>query len=188
MRVPWIDAPAQRTTDIAELIDVFPTVSDVMNVPLPENETFDGKSLAASLERGASSSSLVHTPQSQWALSQFMRCPPSNAQPADYWEGGTCLFVDRSQMQFMGYSLRVPEWRYTEWRQWNASSLTPDWSTSGLVGTELYRHPSVGMNYSFDEFENINEAADQPDIVSQLSAQLRSIVTNQTRIPSLRPQ
>lgn len=186
MRVPWIDAPAKRSSDIAELIDVFPTVSDITNVPLPQNETFDGKSLAASLTRGASTSSAALAPERQWALSQFMRCPPSDAQPADYWEGSTCLFVDRSQMQFMGYSLRVPEWRYTEWRRWNASTLTPDWSTAGLVGTELYRHSPVGMNYSFDAFENVNEAAGLPGVVSQLSAQLRSIVANQTRIPSFR--
>jgi hypothetical protein len=49
----------------------------------------------------------------------------------------TCRYVDRSQMQFMGYSLRVPEWRYTEWRRWNARELQADWSEAGLVGVEL---------------------------------------------------
>ena len=43
------------------------------------------------------------------------------------------------------------------------------------------------MNYSFDAFENENYATKQPAIASQLSDQLRSIVANETRIPSFRP-
>jgi hypothetical protein len=92
MQVPWYDAPPRRTSAIAELIDVFPTVADVMGVPLPANETFDGKSLVQVLQVAADSS-FVPPPLRQWALSQFMRCPPEGAAPAEYWEGGTCLYV-----------------------------------------------------------------------------------------------
>ncbi len=50
-----------------------------------------------------------------------------------------------------------------------------------------YSHPPVGLNYSFDAFENENEAAAQPAVAAQLAAMLREVVANQTRIPSLRP-
>ena len=46
--------------------------------------------------------------------------------------------------------------RYTEWTRWNGSALAPDHSDAGFFGHELYTHRDVGIDYSFDEFENVN--------------------------------
>ena len=45
--------------------------------------------------------------------------------------------LPKNNNKFMGYSLRVPGYRYTEWRKWNGTTLTADWSKDGLVGVEL---------------------------------------------------
>ena len=73
-----------------------------MGVPLPTNETFDGKSVASVVVPSVKLASDQSTLR-QWALSQFMRCPPENASEKDFWEGQTCLFVDRAQMQVRYY-------------------------------------------------------------------------------------
>jgi hypothetical protein len=78
-------------------------------------------------------------------------------------------------------------YRFTEWTKWNGSSLTPDHTPEGLVGVELYSHHPVGLSYSFDMFENANEASSNPAAVSSLRALLHDALANQTRIPSLPP-
>jgi hypothetical protein len=35
-----------------------------------------------------------------------------------------CIEVDRSQIMYMGYSLRVHGWRYTAWQPWNGTTLS----------------------------------------------------------------
>jgi hypothetical protein len=48
--------------------------------------------------------------------------------------------TERSAFRFMGYTVRVDRYRYTEWRAWDGGNLTADWSEAGLVGAELYDH------------------------------------------------
>lgn len=66
---------------------------------------------------------------------------------------------------------------------WNGSSLSPMWfpnpSTSQYV--ELYDHQfdtgPIGAKI-WDDFENVNEAEAHPDLVSSLSAQVRTFYDN----------
>ena len=94
---------------------------------------------------------------------------------------------------FMGYTLRTPEYRFTEWTKWNGTTLTPDHTAKGLVGVELYRHddsptsPAWGLEYSFDHWENENLAAANPEVVKELTALLHSVQANETRIASFTP-
>ena len=116
------------------------------------------------------------------ALSQYMRCPADRANASMYWRDNACLMTDRTLLQFMGYSLRTAEWRYTEWVRWDGVKLRPIWDA--LVGRELYSH--VGDDGSdFDGFENVNEVTTAPaGVVAGLSATLHAVVANQTRLPS----
>ena len=72
------------------LIDVYPTLSELCQVPAPEN--LQGQSLVPMLKDASA-------PGRGWALSQVTRGGKPGAK-----EPG-----------FFGYSLRTPRWRYTEW-------------------------------------------------------------------------
>ena len=92
------------------------------------------------------------------AFSQFPRCPQYNMEkePAK-WQ---CVPVPREQITIMGYSIRVADARYTEWRLWH--NCNADWSSNGIVAKELYDHSQdSGLGVaSFDEFEFQNLAYD----------------------------
>lgn len=46
--------------------------------------------------------------------------------------------TDRLDVPWMGYSMRTPEFRYTEWAKWDGKTQTADWTR--LAGRELYDH------------------------------------------------
>jgi len=121
------------------LIDVYPTLSQLCGVPAPEN--LQGQSLVPML----SDASVTGR---GWTLSQVTRNGKGGAR------GET----------FFGYSLRTPDWRYTEWDE-------------GREGRELYDHRR-------DPRELTNLAADpaHAQTVQELSAQLRAAV--QTTFPA----
>ena len=50
-----------------------------------------------------------------------------------------------------------PSWHVVAWCRWDGSSLAPDHSPAGLVAVELYSHEDVGIDYSFDAFENVSD-------------------------------
>jgi iduronate 2-sulfatase len=202
VRAPWLPHSAgARTGVLAELIDVWPTMADVLGVPLAEGLA-DGVSLLPVLEAAPAQRPAVAAATKQYALSQYMRCPArAGTDPALFSEKNACLFQDRSQTRFMGYSLRTAAWRYTEWARWNGDALLPEWTaepccpvggcadtanSSASIGCELYTHVDaqgeVDDGSDFDSFENANQALAHPDVVQQLSALLRAAVANTTRI------
>ena len=191
IRAPWLPASAGRVTHtLAELVDVYPTAVDLAGADgPPAGETpLDGVSLGwvlrapsaeaeAALESGGGAGKAA-------VLSQFGRCPlaADKAHPAwitntsEMWMNNWCEFVDRSEIPWMGFSMRTAEWRYTEWAAWNGTALRPDWSTN--AGVELYDHRGDnGTN--FDATENVNVAKQNADIVAQLSTQLHALVASQ---------
>jgi hypothetical protein len=122
-----------------------------------------------------------------WALSQYPRCPAPGTKPEDYYKSNKCEFVERSKIPVMGYSLRTDQWRMTLWTTWVGTTLKPDWDK--LIGTELYAHEAgfadgdgagtacdTMVNGCFDGFENSNEADANPQVVKELTAQLKRIV------------
>ena len=129
-------------------------------VPLAAAETLDGTSLVPLLR----DPTLTMLPSRGWALSQYPRCPAEGDDPAEYYKHNKCEFIERSKIPFMGYSLRVDTWRYTEWVRWNGSALRPIWEQP--VGVEMYAHDAgnaskcnTASNACFDGFENKNLAS-----------------------------
>ena len=93
----------KRSQEIVELVDIYRTVLDLAGgVPEPTEDTLpiEGNSLAPLLGgRG------------RWepkpALTMYPRCPPSSAAGED-WVDDACIHtVERSEFEFMGYSMRV---------------------------------------------------------------------------------
>ena len=70
----------------------------------------------------------------------------------------------------MGYTIRSKDFRYTEWRRFNCSIMSPmtncaadkeavpQWGDAELWGVELYDHTG-DPSTSWSEYENINLAA-----------------------------
>eukprot|EP00927_Polykrikos_kofoidii_P070038 TRINITY_DN6587_c0_g1_i1.p1 TRINITY_DN6587_c0_g1~~TRINITY_DN6587_c0_g1_i1.p1 ORF type:complete len:740 (-),score=57.78 TRINITY_DN6587_c0_g1_i1:99-2318(-) len=176
MRVPWIRASTKgvRTKVLAELIDIFPTMADALDLPLDSTEELDGTSLLAVLKRPKSASIAAAT--KSYALSQYPRCPKDSENPMEHFKVNDCNMIDRSQIDFVGYSIRTAKWRYTEWVRWNGSTLRPIWSEQ--VGTELYSHEGDD-GFDFDAFENSCDNDQHPDVVEELSEKLHNIVDNQ---------
>ena len=95
------------------------------------------------------------------ACSQMAHClfdPKTNATIDPFKVADSCTMVPRNRLQYMGYSCRTNEWRYTEWRYWIGEKLQADWSRAPK-GIELYAHAyTLGKPVDFDAFENVNLA------------------------------
>jgi iduronate 2-sulfatase len=105
---PGIGKGGVKTASLSELIDIFPTLTELCGLPAPPK--LDGTSLVPVLKDGGAT---VKTA----ALTQHPR-------PALYWGGGP-----QALPQVMGYALSTDRWRYHEWR---------DFNTGAVVARELY--------------------------------------------------
>ena len=134
---------AGRFTDSpAQLLDMYPTLAALAGLPAPSH--VDGVDLSSLFGEP------TRTDVSAGAFSQQARCYQKDASTphptllqASLTRMMTCEFVDRGTMDFMGYSVRTREWRYTTWLKWNGHALAPLWNTT--VGTELYDHRASTM-------------------------------------------
>lgn len=87
-----------------------------------------------------------------WALTQVVRhcvAGPGPAKPKA---------ADTPPNQFLGYSLRTPRWRYTEWDE-------------GREGRELYDHDADPH-----ELTNLSAVPAHEDVVADLSRRLADAV------------
>lgn len=167
-----------RTSTLAELVDIYPTIVDLAGVSPPTGVKLDGVSLGWSLRPG-----MDWRQGKPAALSIFPRCPLNQSSatwitdPTYQWMNNWCEFVDRSEIPWMGYSMRTARWRYTEWAAFNGTSEMPIWTK--LAGQELYDH---SIAECFDCTENTNLAHDPTysDVTKQLSAQLHALVDSLT--------
>jgi iduronate 2-sulfatase len=105
---PGIGTGGAKTSAISELIDIFPTLTDLSGLPNPPQ--LDGASLVPLLKDASATVKPA-------ALTQHPR-------PALYWGGGP-----QALPQVMGYGLTTDRWSYHEWR---------DFKTGDVVARELY--------------------------------------------------
>merc|ERR1712070_218216 len=175
IRVPWMSkaSTGMHTPALVELVDVYKTVCDLLDVPLPEQDAYavEGTSLVPLLEHP-----MWPQLRKDVALTTYPRCPADESQP---WKNNACIHsIERTDFSFMGYSMLVDHsdgcsYRYTEWVRWTAE-VRPNWSEVKAV--ELYNHTGVlpkGV-YEFDSFENENLAQKtEQALLDALSARLR---------------
>lgn len=200
---PWLPGTAGRRTDqLAELIDVFPSLASLAGVPVPEEYGLDGLDLTPAILQAAAAEAAPQTsagggvdgpsavraapsataptlaaaaaaPLRSYALSVFPRCPSDTQNASNFWRDNDCMMLERSRFPFMGLSLRTDTWRYTEWRRWNGSALAPSNSTAP-VAIELYNH--AGDNgTSFDGPWEVYNLAGEPAYATQ-QAQLAALL------------
>ena len=172
IRVPGTPSTGRRTSALWEAVDLLPTVTDlamgIVPPPCPkslvasraERLCTDGKSAAPLLVAHSAGAAAAWK---QAAFSQVPRGRLVQGEPGD--EPGEA---------YMGYSVRVAEWRYNEWVRFDNQTGTADWRQ--LVGRELYAE-RLGETCAFDtDFANVAAEPAHADLVRNLSALLRTIV------------
>ena len=120
---------------------------------------------------GASAAAAVAAAAAQGGVgSESLR---SGAGPHDLHDMCDCHFVKADAIDFMGLSIRTPEWRYTQWHPWNGTVLDVVWET--MTGVELYAHAGDDGT-SFDAWENVNVAGDPQHAAAEaeLASMLRA--------------
>lgn len=135
---PGVSASGTVVKAPVGLIDVYPTLAEICGVKTPPN--LQGQSLVPMLRDPAAVGR-------GWALSQIS-------------------LKRKGTMGRVGYSIRTPRWRYTEWGR------------DAAEGRELYDHDTDPQ-----EIKNLAEVPGNASIVTDLSAKLRS-AANATLPPS----
>ena len=168
VRAPWLPASrGARTQSATELLDLYRTVAALAGLPAPPADVEGDDVSALFAAPGA--------PLKTAAFAQYSRCPGERYFPAvsalPDWGLNNCEDVPVANITYMGYTVRTPEWRFTEWFSWDGAACVAEWDKPSR-GVELYNHTGHTDPGDFDNFENLNEAAGNPDTVAQMRALL----------------
>lgn len=157
--------PKHVSKELVELVDLFPTLAEINNLPVPPLCRLyptplcsEGLSFYKVIEHHVSKSKAELSWKSG-AFSQYPR-PSENIQ----------LNSDQPKLKdikIMGYSIRTERFRYTEWISFNNTVCKAEWRH--VVARELYDH-------KYDPFEvyNLHNAAVYNNTVKELSKRIKS--------------
>ena len=172
IRAPWLAPHATRVAELVELVDLYPTIAELAGLDLSPHETLDGVSLVPLLggrRKDDGGDDGVWTEKA--AFSQY---PRRVRNPAEAWKGNSIIHRERTEFTHMGYSARTAQWRYTEWVEWNQSSLRPVWDR--VAARELYDHRNESTfptDFDAGETENVAARGEFAGEVAALSALVR---------------
>ena len=128
---PWISPSVSNSP--SEFVDIFPTLCELAGLPIPDH--LDGKSLVPAMKD-------PKVMIKEFAVSQYPRTNfKVETERLGYSDG-----------EFMGYSLRTEQYRYTLWMKDNFRSTKP-FEKELVVASELY-------DYKTDPLETLNVAGD----------------------------
>ncbi|XP_037908445.1 iduronate 2-sulfatase isoform X2 [Hermetia illucens] len=165
LRVPLVVyAPGitpRRIDNIVELVDLFPTLVDLVNLPpIAKCKRFSKKKLCT---EGNSLLPLLKGLSARWpdqAFSQYPRPGPIPRKNSDK--------PRLPKIRIMGYTVRKTDFRYTIWMRFYPRNFSSDWSQ--IFGEELYDH-------RFDSAENEN-LVDRREF-KRIRLELRSLLKKQ---------
>lgn len=156
------------TNALVELVDLFPTLSELAGLSIPkicpQNSSFisfcsEGVSFSPILKNARLSTT---SDAESWKAAVFSQYPRPSVHP----------LVNSDQphlkdIKIMGYSMRTPQYRYTEWVKYLKDRFIRDWSV--VYARELYDHAA-------DPLED-NNVVDDPSfsaLVTKLSSMLHA--------------
>jgi len=166
IRVPGAKGNGRHTSAIWEAVDLLPTLADLAmgSVPPACPSTLAASRATMLCTDGKSAAALLDAPETSGgaAFSQITRGALVNG-----------MHANKPEEVYMGYSVRTPSWRYTEWVKFDNTTGIADWST--LYGQELYSEVA-GEQCRFDQ-DHTNIASDPANaaVVDEHSAMLRSL-------------
>ncbi|CAH1787732.1 unnamed protein product [Owenia fusiformis] len=149
--VPGYTEKGIQTERLTEFVDLFPTLVEAAGLKPLSLCPINSSSVKTCTE-GDSLIPLMKKPDAKWKTKVFTQFAREDWEHPDW----------------MGYSMRTDNFRYTEWVKWLKDPINkPDWSI--LKGVELYDHTR-------DPQENYNFASDKSyaEIRSRLSKELRA--------------
>ena len=166
IRAPWkVHSIGQRTNVLAELVDLYPTLSSLAGLPDPRSagEALNGTTLEPVFDEPCDlSRELVGAAIKNAAFSQFAKRNLTDVHPE----------FNRSETKLMGYSIRTSNWRYTAWFAFDVLNMRPitDGSPGSVLGTELYDHAGdTGMWLDFPgEERNMVNDVEHGAVVAEL--------------------
>eukprot|EP01060_Flectonema_neradi_P013715 TRINITY_DN2044_c3_g1_i1.p1 TRINITY_DN2044_c3_g1~~TRINITY_DN2044_c3_g1_i1.p1 ORF type:complete len:515 (+),score=109.60 TRINITY_DN2044_c3_g1_i1:42-1586(+) len=178
IRVPWKTNSIGKKTNVRmELVDLYRTVADLAGLTNIQ-DSVQGKSVAAALD---DPSTTVF--EEKAAFSQIGRCQCQMQDLSNTVQCGlnACCRVaqNSTDYNFMGYTMRTKDYRYTTWVSWNhtASDLYgPSWEYPN--GHELYNLTTdTGMDFDYDGYSvNLAYEPGYQSLVQQLHQQLKDAV------------
>ncbi|MEM9367882.1 MAG: sulfatase [Planctomycetota bacterium] len=178
LSTPNMECRGATTNALVELVDIFPSLCELANVPAPEH--LEGTSFVPLLDnsqqpwKSAVFSQYPNPALREWAanpLSQGMRETWFGPliqkveeriihQQGDRWERE--LFEEH----LMGYSMRTDRYRLVTWQDRRSPNATP-------VFVELFDHQT-------DPDETRNIAGERPDLVEELTRKMKAGWRNAT--------
>jgi arylsulfatase A-like enzyme len=163
VRVPGRAAAAGAVTrSFVDLVDVMPTLAALAGLPPPAG--IDGDDMSA----------LFDAPATVLKTEAFHQYPACGMAGVLNRTRDSCNNTPRTQFDFMGYSMRNADWRYTVWLPWRNETLTAEWDApAGAWAEELYAHTG-DESTSMDAWENVNAAAASPAVAAALRARVRA--------------
>ena len=151
LHIPGVTDAGIQVEQLTEFVDLFPTLVEAAGLEKLEKCPKDSSNIAVCSE-GESLMPLVSNPDlPTWKKRVFSQYPRKEHS---------------KRKMVMGYSMRTPRYRYTEWVHFEtAPHFKPKWDR--VYGVELYDH-------QIDPEENHNVASDDAYkvIVAGLSKQL----------------
>lgn len=182
LRVPWKSgAIGQRSSVAIELVDMYRTLAALAGLDqvAPLQTDIQGMSIAPLFDSPKDPPAAL---ANKVAYSQIGSCA-CREYTSHGWKGpecgaGRCIATPVALFDFMGYSMRTPEWRFTAWVPMGANSSRVDWSKR--VYHELYDVDGDGMggkplDFDWDGYA-VNVAAHHPELVKRMHAELKSAV------------
>eukprot|EP00750_Incisomonas_marina_P016631 INCI19240.1.p1 GENE.INCI19240.1~~INCI19240.1.p1 ORF type:complete len:864 (+),score=97.74 INCI19240.1:84-2594(+) len=171
---------------VVEAVDLYPTLATLAGLEISMDE-LDGEDLVPFItgRTTAPGSTATDAWSNRMAYSEFPKCGPPEAPWDDV---GLCTRKDRNEFTAIGYSVRTQRWRCTQHYWWDGVNLAGNFSKP-MLSVELYSHNSLaGTNgsddvNSFDATENMNVAADFPEIVERFTVLIRQHWGNHTAPP-----
>ena len=169
IRVPGVTDSGMRTNALVELIDIFPTLLDLTDLEkLPLCPKGNHKLLAC--VEGTSVAPLISNPKMEFkkaAFSQYAR-PLSGLQSIP---NKPPFPKNEHEESVMGYSIRVDQYRFTEWYRFDRDKAEPNFDD--VWGTELYNHTEQVIFFN-DENVNLYNDPQLKDTVTELRKMLHA--------------
>ncbi|XP_078602080.1 iduronate 2-sulfatase-like isoform X1 [Branchiostoma floridae x Branchiostoma japonicum] len=168
-RLQTLPEEGYESDALVELVDIFPTLAEMANLRTPPLCPTDSSKVELCTEGssfvpvilnvtgGTSRQNIV----TSWKPAVFSQYPRPSQKPQINSD-----LPHLKDIQYMGYSMRTEQYRYTEWVTFNPNTFKPDFDR--VAARELYLHDT-------DELEDHNVAgkSEYRHLVTQLSQQLR---------------
>ncbi|GIX89038.1 iduronate 2-sulfatase [Caerostris extrusa] len=162
--VPPTYTPKYQTDELVELVDLFPTLAEIVDIAIPPlcrvySTIFcsEGLSFYPLIEH------LITDPwvDFSWKTATFSQYPRPSLSPRN--DSDQPALKD---IKYMGYSIRTARFRYTEWVKFDKQHFKPDWPV--IISRELYDH-----KYDNSEMNNVSDNDEYANMVIELSKKIK---------------